>query len=199
MRFFYDQIRNDLISILTKAQTVIYQQNIVCIIELPPDGKLPEAIIGRLTSCLEKHNLYGGFGNPFADIASLRTYYLQALAAIKLAQQKKSRPVTSYYGDHILDALITHYTETQDPVNLVHPAVPLLEKYDADAGTAYLHTLRVYIHCLGNMAKAAAELGIHYNTMKYRIKMIESIANISLKETTTFINLFISFQHKDQG
>jgi purine catabolism regulator len=81
-----------------------------------------------------------------------------------------------------------------DFINLRHPAIDVLLKYDEKTNTQYLKTLKIYIDCLGNMSEAAQILKIHYNTMKHRIKTIENLTSISLKDTVTFLNIFISFR-----
>src|SRR4051812_2585515 len=51
---------------------------------------------------------------------------------------------------------------------------PLLD-YDRDHNGALVHTLEVFLRCERNRVKAAEELFIHYNTLRYRLGQIEKL------------------------
>ena len=55
------------------------------------------------------------------------------------------------------------------------PAVsPLLERPELAA------TAAVYLDCAGNVARAAAELGVHRQTLYYRLGRIEEVTGLDL-------------------
>ena len=45
-----------------------------------------------------------------------------------------------------------------------------------------MHTLCVYLEFQGNLSETASALGIHYNTMKHRISVIEDIIGMNLRD-----------------
>ena len=124
----------------------------------------------------------------------LKTYYKQAADTIKVAMFRKEAEYLYYYKNHIIDSMLMTCIENGEPQNLEHPAINILKSYDANNGTDYLHSLKVYIECFGNMSMSAKLLNIHYNTMKYRVKVIESIADLSLSDISTFVNIYISYR-----
>jgi hypothetical protein len=65
---------------------------------------------------------------------------------------------------------------------LRHGAVRDLARHDRDHGTGYVATLRAYLDSHGDVARAAAELGIHPNTLRYRLRRLATVGRISLDD-----------------
>jgi len=53
---------------------------------------------------------------------------------------------------------------------------------DRDEGTRHASTLRVYLDAWGDMARAAAEAGVHVNTMRYRVRKALERSGIDLDD-----------------
>jgi purine catabolism regulator len=65
---------------------------------------------------------------------------------------------------------------------------PLLE-YDRDHNGALVHTLEVFLRCERNRVKAAEELFIHYNTLRYRLAQIDQLTGGLSGDSTARLNL----------
>jgi len=61
------------------------------------------------------------------------------------------------------------------------PAAELAE-HDREHGTAYLATLRAYLDCHGDVARAAELVGVHTNTLRYRLRRLTEIAGLHLDD-----------------
>jgi len=62
------------------------------------------------------------------------------------------------------------------------PAVRALRTYDEERGTDYLATLRAFLDVHGDAGRTAAALGIHVNTLRYRMRRLEEIAALDLDD-----------------
>lgn len=58
-----------------------------------------------------------------------------------------------------------------------------VDDYDARRGTQYLSTLRTFLALDGHFGSTANELGIHINTLRYRLTRIESLTGRGLATT----------------
>ena len=58
----------------------------------------------------------------------------------------------------------------------------LLVENDRKRGTEYLSSLRAFFDALGDMPAAAASLGVHPNTFRYRMRRLAETANIDLDD-----------------
>jgi len=61
------------------------------------------------------------------------------------------------------------------------PVAALLE-HDLKHGTAYARTLAVWLDHLGDHSLAAHELGIHPNTVRYRLQRIAQVSGLQLED-----------------
>jgi DNA-binding PucR family transcriptional regulator len=55
-----------------------------------------------------------------------------------------------------------------------------LRDHDRAHGTAYIETLRAYLDAFGDVPRAAAEAGVHVNTLRYRLRRLIEEAQINL-------------------
>jgi hypothetical protein len=62
------------------------------------------------------------------------------------------------------------------------PAVRALRTYDEERGTDYIATLRAFLDVHGDAGRTAAALGIHVNTLRYRMRRLEEIAGLDLDD-----------------
>lgn len=72
-------------------------------------------------------------------------------------------------------------------VALAHPALlegpgMRLVEHDSEHGGALLETLRAYFAAVGDVKAAAAVLGLHYNTVRYRLRRAQEVAGLDLDD-----------------
>ncbi|WP_203557488.1 helix-turn-helix domain-containing protein [Bacillus sp. B15-48] len=69
-----------------------------------------------------------------------------------------------------------------------------LEEHDSEQGTELVHTLSIYCTQNGDITRSAEALFIHQNTLRQRLKKIESILNIKLDQYSDLVNLILSIK-----
>ena len=60
--------------------------------------------------------------------------------------------------------------------------VAALAEQDAAKGTAWVQTLRAYFDAFGDMASAAAQVNVHPNTFRYRLRRITEVFGLDLSD-----------------
>ena len=55
-----------------------------------------------------------------------------------------------------------------------------LARHDAEHGTSYLGTLRAWLETQGDLAQAAERLGVHPNTIRYRLRKMAEVTTLQL-------------------
>lgn len=72
---------------------------------------------------------------------------------------------------------------------MITPALQRIIDYDAAHDAALLETLDAYLAGMGRLRYAAEALGVHRNTLEYRVHRIEEIAGIRLDDRDTRLSL----------
>lgn len=74
---------------------------------------------------------------------------------------------------HVADELIRR-------PRLRHPGVVAMAAHDLEHGTSYSASITAWFDAVGDVGAAAAQLGIHPNTMRYRLRRASALFDISL-------------------
>jgi hypothetical protein len=119
------------------------------------------------------HGRRAALGTPAEGVTGMRRSYEEARSARRVADVMGSRPGSiTHYGAAALTALLT-----ADPAEAVRFAEAQLGPLDDpdDAMTRLRATVRVYLEENLSPARTARRLGIHQNTVVYRVKRTEEI------------------------
>ncbi|MFI9236829.1 PucR family transcriptional regulator [Streptomyces sp. NPDC053079] len=116
-----------------------------------------------------------GIGTPRKGLAELPDAWAEALAAARAAgAERRLGPVAEWAGIgpyRVLTGLTAE--RTADPAVL-----PLL----APAHTELARTAEVYLDCAGQAGRAAAALGIHRQTLYYRLGRVEQLTGLDMDD-----------------
>ncbi|MGP4006457.1 PucR family transcriptional regulator [Streptomyces sp. 4N124] len=138
-----------------------------------PDARTPAlAAAARL---LKEGAGAAGVGEPRTGLAELGTTWQEASAAARAAlAEPRFGPVAEW--NHIGPYRLL----TSLPPDTAHdPAVaPLLTPAHRDLA----RTAEVYLDCAGQAARTAAELGIHRQTLYYRLSRVEKLTGLDLDD-----------------
>lgn len=111
-------------------------------------------------------------GDPGLGIEGFRTSHRSALAAQRIAEIGRHREVVTSYADV---ELVSMLSADPDAMGLLVTR-ELAGLLGADVASERLRdTLRAVMGCNGNLEAAARRLGIHKNTVRYRMQRAEEI------------------------
>lgn len=150
----------------------------------------------QLVPLLKSSHYYATIGQTFTLADSLYDQY-QYISII------------SGYVDHTAGSMHTgkehmldYYLEKMQQMclpGMLHPAVPQLADYDARHNTEFSETLYCYIRNGRRFADTAEELHLHRNTLKYRLKRLQEIADLDLEQASERLHLWLSFEIAKKG
>jgi DNA-binding PucR family transcriptional regulator len=72
---------------------------------------------------------------------------------------------------------------------MMTPALQKIMAHDEEHGTDYVRTLAAYLRNMGRLRPAAVELGVHRNTLEYRVGRIADLAGIDLESADNRLSL----------
>jgi len=87
--------------------------------------------------------------------------------------------VEDVHGEVVLRAIAEKGAASGD---LLLPPVRAMVAHDAEHGTAYVRTVLAYLGSFRDVARAAAALDIHENTMRYRVRRAQMLFGLDLDD-----------------
>lgn len=145
----------------------------------PPDASaaarrsLADALRAELDQAVRSVTLSIGVGRCTDDPTQLNTSFIDANRAVDVGRWAKGRHVTELYDELGLERLFAA-VEQQDLHDFVLHAIGPLIEHDRRQGSDLVETLSTWLRNR-NIAKAARQMFVHYNTFKNRLERIEDI------------------------
>lgn len=137
-----------------------------------------------------------GISRPAPNLAGLRDAYREAKDAVSIASQLGDREQTTYYGDLKLFQLLLALKER----NLDHlrrfyqDTLGSLVEHDERKQGDLIRTLNGFFEANGNLAKAAADLDVHRNTLVYRLERISDLTGMNLDDADNRLILHLALK-----
>lgn len=177
---------------------------------------LPEAPPAALTSWV--NGLIVGFDDdPAVAGTPLRAVIVTpvaGLAAVPAARAEADRVLTAtaQAGADTDRRRVTTLAESRTAVllaeiaqqlagrpELVDPRLTLLREYDAAHRAALVASVRAWLDAHGNVRDAATVLGIHDNTLRYRLERAQAVSGLSLDQPDDRLLLTVQLVLADPG
>lgn len=67
-----------------------------------------------------------------------------------------------------------------------------LRAHDAESGSRYVETLRSWLECQGDLGAAAGRLGVHPNTVRYRMRKMAQVTDLDLQDPDQRLAMIIA-------
>jgi DNA-binding PucR family transcriptional regulator len=116
------------------------------------------------------------------DILRVTTVQLDLLPVARLADVH-ARVLLA----HVADELI------REPL-LRHPGIEAMVAYDLKNRTDYAASVTAWLDAVGDIALAAGELAVHANTLRYRLRRVKELFNITLDNPDDRLSVWIQLR-----
>jgi DNA-binding PucR family transcriptional regulator len=158
----------------------------------PADAVLRRAL-GRLAPGLGSDRLVVGISRPSAPDA-LSGALQEARHARDVAALRPG-PLHVVTGADVVSHVALLATVPDDVRRAFAARVldPVLD-YDARTGAGLRETLEAFLECSGSWSRAAAQLHLHVNTVRYRIGRVEELTGRDLGELADRVDVFLALR-----
>lgn len=137
-----------------------------------------------------------GISRPATGLYVLRDAYREARDSMSIATELGDHETTTFYGDLKLYQFLLSIKEK----NLEHlrrfyeeSLQPLVE-HDRQKQGDLVRTLNGFFDANGNLAKAAADLDVHRNTLVYRLERISDLTGLDLNDADNRLILHLALK-----
>jgi len=183
---FRDKIKSS----ISESVTFIYNKKVVSIINITKAGGYI-SISRQVNKLISSESLHCGLSFEFTGIERILDFYNLALLACSIADKLDKKFLDMYSAAHIrITERIHLISDLQD---LIHPDLLRLDRLDPQRTSHYLETLYAYLICGGNYTDTANYLGLHRNSLIYRMNRIQSIIKSDLNDVHNKHFLLISY------
>lgn len=161
-------------------------------------GGIPGGNREGLSELLTAEGLRCGLSGPFAGADSAHGGMLKARIALETGRElapKRTVYTMEEFGDAALlraakDALSAEGYVADD---FCEAAVGEIAAYDRQQGTSYGESLAAYLRAGRDLRRAAEALGVHRNTLSYRMNRVQSVFSLDLSDMNLCFELLFSY------
>jgi hypothetical protein len=169
----------------------VYDNGITLLMNLTdlPPGEDPAL---KLTKLVDPDTIIIGISYPFDNVTFTARYYRQACTAVYYGRYlRRSSPV---YAANVALEEISQLAKNNEEISVfIHSDVRKLIAYDKKHNSDLSRSLFYYLYFGCNNTDAANYLGIHRNTLKYRLTKIQELLSLDMGDKNERLLLLISY------
>ena len=140
------------------------------------------------------NKLYVGISNEFSRLDSFAEYYEEAEEALKLSFRMHEEKNLVYYQDVAFYSMLCKIPASEKMRSFCHPALEILQHYDAENHTELLETLKVYLDTGCNQKLTSEIMYTHRNTISYRRQQIIDLTGVDFTDADILFQLRYSMR-----
>ncbi|GFN22938.1 PucR family transcriptional regulator [Thermanaeromonas sp. C210] len=157
--------------------------------------KFWERVTGEIGRCLPRRDLVAGVGRFYASPDQLYRAYQEAKLALHVGRFLYPGAGITFFDE--LGALRFFLNQgEQELADFYEDVLGPVEEYDRQHNTNLLPTLVEFIRSSADYALTAERLYIHVNTLRYRLRKVEELLGVNLRDINTLLNLYAALQAK---
>lgn len=148
-------------------------------------------LLAQLAPWLRSNRCYGMQGRPFTMADSFYDQYQYAAVTSEYCEKE---PGKIYTGDTFALPYILKKLQGTLLPQIAHPALDILTRYDQEHHTEFYQTLKIYLQNERSLVRTAAALGLHRNSLLYRIKRLEELLDTDLEDAAVRLHILLSYE-----
>lgn len=130
------------------------------------------------------------------DIENIGKVYRNLKAGFEVIKKLKSDKKFYFASEYDMEIMLLSNSseKTTNYQDLINRYIKPLENYDLEYNNELIKSLNFYYQ-LGNINDAAVSLNIHENTMRHRIKLVNSVLGINLRNIRDNFKVFMALTY----
>ncbi len=140
------------------------------------------------------HAVAAGASRPHQSVAALPQAAREAREALRIGRRVYGPGRLVAYDDLGLYRILYALRDTPELSAFFEQTLGPLVEYDRRTGLNLVETLEVFFTCHGNLTQTAKRLGLHRNSLLYRIDRIREIGRLDLEDPETRLSLQVALK-----
>ena len=196
-----DEALSDLVRRRAAGSLVLLRANSAVIL-VPEEAAADLAAVERVAALaqqaaaavLKPGSVSAGVGNLAASVAELARSHVEARQALRLSRRAGGRSRVTTYRSLGAFRLLLEVQSPQVLRGFVDEVLGSLLRYSESRETPLLPTLEALVAARWVRRAAARALGIHINSMSYRVERIQALSGLSLDDPETRVAIAIALR-----
>ena len=135
-----------------------------------------------------------GIGTQVSSVAEIPASRSTADRVLRVLKSEPG-PAVADMDEVRASALLLEFASAyRDDPALTGGPIQVLRAHDEQHHTNYLQTLRAYLDAFGDVDAAAAILGVHANTIRYRLRQLGKVADLKLDDPSQRLALMLQLR-----
>ncbi|MFA9557063.1 PucR family transcriptional regulator [Evansella sp. AB-rgal1] len=155
-------------------------------------GKNIARSINLVSDLLTNSKIIFSISEQYDKLIQTQIYYRRGIAAYELGLKSTPDKAIFHYSNYVYKHVIDSAVSKEGEEIFLLAGVQELIKYDEMNHTQYARTLQAYLHQYKNATETAKLLDVHRNTLNYRLKKCEEIADINYDDNNLCRHIQIS-------
>jgi|GEM_PF-1449040 len=198
-RAFATMVISEISDIYRATVSVVYGGCIVTLFGLMSGRGYSEkekAFFERVSKYIAPASVSSGISQPYTNLLETAGRFQQAYTTARLTRKQ-----FEFFDSLVPNQIFEFVSMNMNAGMFIDPLLPKLAEYDRKNKTEYFRTLMVYSLSLHDKDYSASALGIHRNTLLYRLNRIEELFHFAYEDPGKRLNIMNSFQlwNADKG
>jgi purine catabolism regulator len=183
---------------------VASHEDAICIVALPeadaaPDAtyRLAELVRDECARATSDASTSLGLGRIHAGAAGVRQSYREAEHALEMGRRLLGPGRQASFAELGLHRLLFAMAQHPELSDYYRGTVGDLLAYDERSSAELMGTLDAFFAANGSPTETAQRLGLHRNTVLYRLRRIEDVGHLRLEDPATRLNLHLCLRIRD--
>jgi len=155
--------------------------------------KIAYSILENIKSTFKDIGVSVGLGRVCHELTDFKKSMDEAVESLSIIHKLGQKDVVIAYDEMGIYALLASIDKVQIIKYIKRYLGPLVD-YDIQNDAGFMKTLVSFLESTCNRQKTAEKEYVHINTINYRIRRIEEIAKIDLKDPETRLNLHVAIK-----
>lgn len=135
-----------------------------------------------------------GISSTVKELASSQASYAEAGKALRIGTRVTGRGSVTFYEDLGIFRVLSELGDRAELEALCQNSIGQLMHYDKINNTEFYRTLAIFCRENFNLKETANRLGLHYNSLQYRLKKISEITGLDLDSSEGMFNLMVGLK-----
>ncbi len=187
-------VRRNIEIMLRGCKCSVHNRKIVVLVNSTGSTLLTPPVRARFKEFLTENGLICGGSNRFSSMNDLASAYQQAITSSRIGHRMGGKGPIFFMWEYATYQMCDRLADQCELMDFCNPMIVMIQLYDSRNSTKFMETLREYIYSGCSPVKTAERLGVHRNTIDYRLSRMKELFDLNTDDSDMMFSFNQSFR-----